>query len=81
MMVCTFNSAALFCGALSAMDNVIDAKVLVLKHEKSEIQKVLASRYGYITAAYKMATAKYFFDINQKIKKLESEKKQSHAKL
>jgi len=67
----------LFSGiTLSAMD-VIEAKIIVLKDEREQINKALVKRYGDSTMTYRMLSKYAFSEINEKIKKLENEKMKS----
>ena len=66
-------------GFLGAMD-LIDAKITALKDERSNMNQALEKRHGNSTMAYKLTSKIDLREIDQKIEKLENEKKWGQSK-
>lgn len=72
-------SAFFSCFTSRAMD-LIDAKITALKDERSNMNQALEKRHGNSTMAYKLTSKIDLREIDQKIEKLENEKKWGQSK-
>jgi hypothetical protein len=80
MMMCAL-SMIVFSSVTSWAMDVINAKIVLLKDEKSKLNRALVTEYGDSTIAYRAASKNVSDTIDQKIAELNREKVRLQSKL